>query len=302
MNLRNYIFTLILGIFLLQAKAQELNCQVDISTQQIGGTDAQRIFEVTMKRQVFEFLNNRRWTNDNFGQNEKIDCSILINVTQKYGNDQYAAEIEVQSRRPIFKSGYNSPVFNCHDKDVQFTYIENQPFDFTVQNFNNNITSLLAFYAYVIVAIDYDSFSPNGGTEAWKNAQQVVNAAQSASETGWHSSESFRNRYWLIDNILVNPMFQPLRDSYYTYHRKGLDQMYDKVEEGRAAILQSIANLKEVHKNRPASFNMQLFFEAKNQEIISIFHDATNEEKTQIIDILNLIDPANQNLYAKINQ
>jgi hypothetical protein len=201
----------------------------------------------------------------------------------------------------VFKSGYNSPVFNYEDKDLQFIYVENQPFDFTVQNFNNNITSILAYYAYVILAIDYDSFAPLGGSDHWKTAQQIVNAAQSASESGWRSSDSYRNRYWLIDNIL-NPMFQPIRESMYAYHRKGLDQMYDKLEDGRAAILAAIDNLKEVHKNRPASFNMQLFFVAKKQELVDIFKEATNDEKNKLIDILNLIDPANQNTYSKIQQ
>ena len=282
------------------AFTQELNAQVEIVTTQIQGTDVTRIFGA-MKTQVRDFLNNRRWTNDNFLQSERIDCSILINVTQKLGTDQYQAEIEVQCRRPVFKTGYNTPLFNYQDKDLQFVYVENQPFDFTVQNFTNNITSILAYYAYVILAVDYDSYSPLGGTDHWKTAQQIVNAAQSASESGWRSSDSYRNRYWLIDNVL-NPMFQPLRETSYAYHRKGLDQMYDKLEDGRSAILASIDNLKEVHKNRPASFNMQLFFVAKKQEIVDIFKEATSEEKTKLIETLNLIDPANQNIYSKINQ
>lgn len=281
-------------------RAQELNAQVEVVTTSIQGTDVTRIFG-NFKRQVFDFLNTRRWTADNFTQAERIDCSFLINVDQKLGTDQYQATLSVQSRRPVFKSGYNSPMFNYEDKDVQFVYVENQPFDFTVQNFTTNITSLLAYYAYVILAIDYDSFSPLGGSDHWKTAQQIVNQAQSASESGWRSSDSYRNRYWLVDNIL-NPLFQPIRDTYYSYHRKGLDQMYDKVEDGRAAILASIDNLKEVHKNRPASFNMQLFFVAKKQEIVDIFHEATNDEKNKLIDILNLIDPANQNTYSKIMQ
>ncbi len=300
MKLFRYIALFIAFGYLPSAQSQELNAQIEIVTTQIQGTDVTRIFG-NMKRQVFEFLNNRRWTNDNFQQSERIDCSILINVTSKLGTDQYQAEIEVQCRRPVFKTGYNTPLFNFQDKDLQFVYVENQPFDFTVQNFTNNITSILAYYAYVILAVDYDSFALLGGSEHWKTAQQIVNAAQSASETGWRSSDSYRNRYWLIDNIL-NPMYTPMRESSYNYHRKGLDQMYDKLEDGRAAILSAIELLKEVHKNRPASFNMQLLFEAKNMEIVNIFKEATNEEKTKLIEILNLIDPANQNIYSKINQ
>ncbi len=286
------------------AEAQELNPQVQVtavSKNNQVGSDMQRI-STTMQQQIFNFLSTRRWTNDNFQQSERIDCSILINITDRPATDQFTAEMQIQCRRPVYKTGYNTPIFNYDDKEIQFTYVENQPFDFNIQNFTNNLTSLLAYYAYVILAEDYDTFSPLGGTEYWKNAQQIVNSAQSAAEPGWRSADnSFRNRYTLVDNIL-NPTFQPIRETMYTYHRKGLDQMYDKLEEGRAAILKSIDNLQEVNKSRPASFNMQLFFEAKNQEIISIFHDATNEEKTQIITILNVIDAADQNLYSKITQ
>lgn len=299
---RKYFFLLLTACCLLPTKAvcQELNAQVEIVTTAIQGTDVTRIFG-NMKTQVRDFLNNRRWTNDNFTFAERIDCSFLINVNQKLGTDQYQATISMNSRRPVFKSGYNSPMFNYEDKELQFFYVENQPFDFTVQNFTNNITSILAYYAYVIIAIDYDSYSPLGGSDQWKTAQQIVNAAQSAGESGWRSGESTKNRYWLVDNLL-NPLFQPIRETFYKYHRSGLDQMYDKMEEGRAAVLASLDDLKEVHKNRPASYNMQLFFVAKKQEIVDIFKEATNEEKIKLLDILNLIDPANQNTYSKINQ
>ncbi len=296
-----HIFAALIACFVIQtAHAQELDAQVEINTSQIQGTDVTRIFG-NMKRQVIEFLNNRRWTNDNFAQNERVVCSFLITVSQKLGSDQYQASISVQSRRPVFKSGYNSTVFNYDDKDFTFVYVENQPFDFTVQNFTSNITSVLAYYAYVILAIDYDSFSPLGGSDHWKTAQLIVNAAQSTSETGWRSGDGTRNRYWLVDNIL-NPLFQPIRQTMYDYHRKGLDQMYDRVDDGRATILTAINALKEVHQNRPASFNMQVFFVAKKQEIVDIFKEATNEEKTKLIETLNLIDPANQNTYSKIQQ
>jgi hypothetical protein len=300
------VYCLLLTVYcsLQTAYPQELNPQIQVtavSTQSLG-SDIQRL-TTTLQQQIMTFLSTKIWTKDVFQFSERIDCSILINITSRPASDQFTAEMQIQCRRPVFKTGYNSPLFNFDDKEIQFTYVENQALNFNTQTitFNDNLTSLLAFYAYVIIAEDYDSFAPLGGTDYWKNAQLVVNSAQSAVEPGWRSSDnSFRNRYTLIDNIL-NPTFQPMRETMYNYHRKGLDQMYDKMDEGRAAILASIANLKEVHKNRPASFNMQLFFEAKNQELISIFKDdPINEEKTQIIDILNLIDPANQNLYSKI--
>jgi hypothetical protein len=285
------------------SQSQELNPQVTVtavSTQNLG-SDIQRISN-SLQQQIFAFLTSRRWTNDNFTQAERIDCQFQLNITSRPASDQFTAELQVQSRRPVFKTTYNTTLFNYDDKEIQFTYVENQPFDFNIQSFTSNITSLFAYYTYVILAEDYDSFSLLGGTDMWKNAQQIVQNAQSAAETGWRSSDSsFRNRFTLIDNIL-NSTFQPMRESMYNYHRKGLDQMYDKLEEGRAAVLAAIANLKEVHKNRPASYNMQLFFEAKMRELIDIFHDATTDEKNQIIDVLNTIDPANQNQYAKITQ
>ena len=291
------IFGLIVSIHTL--RAQELNCQVDVTTQ-LQGADAVRIFTTTMKRQVYDFMNNYRFTTDKFEQNERIDCQVIINVTTDLGGGSYQGTISISSRRPVFKAGYNSTVFDYIDKSFTFSYTEGQPMDFNLQGFSTNLTSVLGYYAYVILALDYDSFSLLGGTDMWKKAQIIVNNAQSATEPGWQSSDNgFKNRYSYIDNILNN-MFQPLRETMYNYHRKGLDVMYDNVETGRAAVLQAINNINEVHKNRPASFNVQVFFESKNQEIVNIFQAAPNEEKNQVIQILGTIDPANTTIYSKI--
>lgn len=298
--LKNYIlFLLILMFSWLLSGAQELNCVVTVSSQQVQGTDNQRIFD-NLQRQVSDFYNTRFWTKDKFDQNERIDCSVFIDISSK-STDYYTATIEVQCRRPVFKTGYNTPLFNFQDKNFGFGYIENSSTFATwnIQNYSDNLTAVLAFYAYVILAVDYDSFSPLGGTEYWKNAQMIVNSAQVSEEMGWKSSDGTRNRYIFIDNIM-NQMYQPIRDTYYSYHRKGLDLMYDKAEDGRAAILQSIDNLKEVNKNRPGSMNMQMFFETKNQEIVNIFMEATDDEKNKLLDILNIIDAADQNIYSKI--
>lgn len=296
--MKKNILYLLLFFTLMRLSGQELNCQVQIFSQQIQGTDNKRIFD-NLQKQIFEFMNNTKWTKDQFLQQEKIECSILINITEKVSSDAFKATIQVQSRRPIYKSSYNSPVFNYNDQRFEFNYVEFQPFEFNMNNFTSNLTSILAYYAYVIIAIDYDTYAPLGGTEYWKAAQQVVTNAQTANETGWKAFETQKNRFWLVDNIL-NPVYQPIRDTWYRYHRKGLDIMFEKTEEGRAEIFASLNALKEVHKNRPASFNMQLFFEAKMQEVINIFQQGTNEEKTEITETLNLIDPANTIRYAKI--
>ena len=281
--------------------SQELNCQVNIDASQLSGAGNQAIF-AAMKTQVYDFMNNYRFTNDKFEQNERIDCEVQITVNSDLGSGQYQATISLESGRQAFQSGYRSTLLDFDDKSFTFTYVQGQPFDFNLQGFSSNLTSILGYYAYVMLALDYDSFSLLGGTDLWKKAQLIINNAQSNSEstTGWLSSDnSFRNRYTYIDNIL-SPMFQPLRESIYTYHRKGMDMMYDKPEDGRAAIMQALDNINEVHKNRPASYNVQVFFEAKNREIVNIFQKATPEEKTKVIGILQVIDPANGNIYSQI--
>ena len=294
---------LVFLIFLLLGKlvAQELNCQVTVSSQQVQGTDNKRIFD-NLQKQATEFLNNTKWSKDIYAQNEKIECSIFINITERPNNGNFfKATIQVQSRRPVYKTSYYSPLFNYNDQNLEFVYIENQPFDFNINTYTNNITAIFSYYAYVILALDYDSFSSLGGTEYWQKAQQIVNNAQSGSDAGpgWKSFDGTKNRFWFIDNIL-NPMFNPIRNLYYQFHRKGLDVMFEKTEGGRAEILKSLESLRELHKMRPASFNMQLLFNAKADEIINVFKEATPSEKSSAIEVLNLVDPSNANKYARI--
>jgi hypothetical protein len=280
--------------------SQELNCQVLVTSAQLSGADNQRIF-AAMQVQVNDFMNNYRFTKDKFETNEKIDCEITINVSTDLGSGNYQGTIQVLARRPIFKAGIYSTLLDLQDKQFQFTYVMGQSMIFSLQAFDSNLTSVLAYYAYVILATDYDSFSLLGGTEFWKNAQTIVNNAQSATEPGWqYSDNGLKNRYVYIDN-LMNSMFQPLRETMYTYHRKGMDMMYDNFDNARATILQALTNINEVSKNRPGSYNVQTFFEAKNLEIVNIFQGSTNtEEKNQLIALLGTIDAANTNIYSKI--
>ena len=278
---------------------QELNCQVTVDASQLSGASNQVIF-ADLKSRVNDFMNNYRFTNDKFEQNEKIDCQINIVVKSDLGSGQYQGVLEVDAGRPIFQAGIRTPILDFDDKLFTFTYVQGQPMDFNLQGFSTNLTSVLGYYAYVILALDYDSFSLLGGTEYWKKAQLVVQNAQTATEPGWQASDNgFKNRYVYIDNIM-NPMFQPLRETFYTYHRKGMDMMYDKPEDARVAIMQSLDNLNQLQSNRPGSFNMQVFFEAKNREIVSIFKSATTEEKTKVLNILGAIDAANTTIYSQI--
>ncbi len=277
--------------------AQELNCQVQVVSPQIQGTN-KRVFDV-LKTAIVEFMNNRKWTNDTYKNNERIDCSILINITKQIAIDDFEATIQVQSRRPVFKASYNSLLFNFNDNDFHFRYLENQPLDFTDNTYSSNLTSVLAYYAYLIIGMDYDSFSLKGGTPYLQKCLAVVNNAQGSSETGWKAFDGTKNRYWVINNML-DATFIPIREAMYKYHRLGMDVMATDKEGGRKAILASIEGLKEIHGIKPLSFSMQVFFNAKSDELINVFSGATPDEKTKILDIVNLIDPTNSNKYQKI--
>ncbi len=291
---------LIIIIFLVSAKisfSQELNCTVDYASQ-IAGSANKQIFD-QLKKTIFDFMNNSKWTNDAFAPTERIECSIFINILSSLGGDEYTASIQIESRRPIFKSSFNAPLFNYIDNDFQFKFAQFTNLEFNLNAFQNNLTSVLMYYAYVVIAEDYDSYSPLGGTPYWQKAQLIVQNAQSAAEKGWKSFENNKNRYWLVENQL-QPLYQGIRDFTYKYHREGFDIMADKVDEGRANILKSIELLVPVYKNRPASFNMEVLFIAKRDELVNIFSAAPNEEKTKAVELLMLVDPANTPKYLKI--
>lgn len=289
----------LISIFITEFSfGQELNCQVTINTQQIQGTVQKQIFD-QMKIVVMEFMNNRKWTNDIYTAQERLDCSILITVSQSLGTDEFLGTLQVQSVRPTYKASYPTTLFNYIDENFQFKYNQFTQLEFNDNNFQNNLTSVLAFYAYVMLALDYDSFSPLGGTPYWQKAQLVVQNAQTASEKGWKSGDGNKNRYWLIENQL-QPVFQGIRDCMYKYHRQGLDIMFEKVNEGRANVLSALELLVPVYNNRPASFNMQLFFNAKGNEIVNVFSQGSPEEKGKAIELLMKIDPANTTKYLKI--
>lgn len=295
---RKIIYSLFFSIILINSRAQELNCQVIINTSQIQGSANKQIFD-QLQKSIFDFVNNRKWSNDIFGSQEKINCTFQIIINKSLGSDEYSASIQVESARPIYKSAYSSTIFNFQDDDFQFKFQQFSQLEFNENTFQNNLTSVLAYYAYVVLANDYDSFSPLGGTQYWQKAQQIVNNAQSANESGWVSSQSQRNRYWLVENTL-QPVFKGLRDCMYEYNKNGLDIMFEKTDEGRAAILKSLDLLMPVYKSRPASFNMQLFFNAKADELVNIFKGASPEEKNKIMELLSTLDPSRTNKYSKI--
>lgn len=298
--MRNYLYIFLFLILSKRISSQELNCQVSVVSVQVQGTTEKQIFD-QLQKSIFEFMNNTKWTKDNYTVAERIDCSILINVTQKLNADDYMGTIQIQSRRPVFKSSYFSPTVNYIDESFVFKYQQFQQLEFNLNTFQNNITSVLAYYAYIIIANDYDTYSNLGGTEYWQKAQLIVANAQSAAETGWKSFESNKNRYWIVENAL-QPVFQPIRECMYKYHRLGLDIMFDKPDEGRKEILKSMDLLTGVYKNRPASFAMELFFDAKVTEVVNIFSKGQPDEKAKAVEILTTVDPANSTKYFKIQE
>jgi hypothetical protein len=294
-------FLLFIPVFLLfrHLAAQELNCTIDINYSQIQGSTNKQIFD-QMKRSIFEFMNNTKWTNDVFTAQEKIECTFLIIVKEQLGTDEYNATIQVTSRRPVFKSSYFTQTVNIEDEDFQFKFQQFTQLEFNINTFQNNLTSVLQYYAYVVLAADYDSFAPLGGTPYWQKAQLIVQNAQNAPESGWRQNQKGdRNRYWLVENTL-QPVFKGIRDCNYEYCRNGLDKMHLSVDEARANILTAMNLLLPVYRARPASFNMQVFFNARRDEIIKIFQGALPEEKTKILELLAIIDPAGTTKYSKI--
>lgn len=281
-----------------RASAQELNCTVQILSSQIQSSD-KRAFE-TLKKAIYEFMNTRKWTNDQFRAEERIECSILINITKWNKLDLWEGTMQVQVRRPIYNSSYNSRILNINDHDCIFTYLEYEPLEFSESTHISNLTSILAFYAYIILGIDYDSYSPNGGTVYFQKAQSVANNAQAAPEPGWKAFENNKkNKYNLVENIL-NEIYSPFRDCLYQYHLKGLDVMVDDVNSGRLTILESLENLMPIHIRQRSSYILQVLFDAKADEIVKLFTEAPPDEQARVIKLLNKIDPANTTKYAKI--
>jgi hypothetical protein len=291
------LFALLFSLLLLEA--QELNCAVQINSSQIAIAD-KSIFE-GMQRSVYEFMNNRRWTSDKYSPAERIDCSILITIDKQLSTDQFEASIQVSSSRPIYGSTYTSTVFQYKDKSVQFKYLQFDVLDFSENAYISEFTSLLGYYAYVILAQDYDTYSLMGGQEHWLLAQRIVTNAQTSGGSGWQSFKDRNNRYWLVQNGL-NDRFKSLRECYYIYHRKGFDQLSENVQAGRAEVLKAIKLIQKTHSNEPNSFNQRLFFTAKNDEIIKLFTKAEPSEKNELLPLLDIIDPANSTKYIAIKE
>ncbi len=295
---RKILLSLAFATIVLQASSQELNCQVSVITPTIGASD-KSIYE-TLQTAIREFLNNRKWTQDNFLNQERIECSILINVKSRLSTDQFDATIQVSTSRPVYKTSYKAPLLNILDKDFTFRYVQDQTLEYDEASVSSNLTAVLAYYANLIIGFDYDTYSENGGSPYFAKAQTIVSAAQNLPDKGWKAYETTQNRYWITENIL-NVSFRPLRTSLYKYHRLGFDKMSETLAESRAVVLESVKELKKVYQDKPNSYLMQIFFDAKSDELVNLFGAATTDEKNQVVQVLNLVDPAHTSKYNTIS-
>ena len=301
LKLLKYFFLIILLSGAEVIHSQELNCNVQVSAQKIQGSNRQ-VFE-SMQRDIYEFMNNTVWTNHVFSYAERIDCNILINLTDQYSADEFKGTIQVQLSRPIFNTTYNSTMLNFMDNNFQFRYVEFQPLEFDPNSYRSSLVSVLAYYAYMIIGFDYDSFSTLGGTEFFQVAEKIVTNAQNASEPGWkpYDGSRNRNRYWLVKNAL-DKEYEGVRRFIHEYNINGLDKMESKTAEARTSIAESLKLIQEVYRAKPDPYMylIQVILESKADELVNIFSEAFPEEKSRVIQILTEIDPGNKTKYEKI--
>lgn len=281
----------------LMLSAQEFNITVSINSQQLEGTD-QRVFQ-NLQTAISEFLNQKNWTTYQYKPQERIEGTMMITLTERIASDEFRGRVNLILRRPVFRTNYNSILFNWVDRDFHIKYVDQQPLEFSDGSHTNNLTSLLAFYAYLFLGLDGDSFAKFGGTPYYEKAMAVVTAAQNAPERGWKAFESQRNRYWLMENLL-NGAYMQVREAIYVYHRRGMDVMSENMDMGRLAITESLEMLQRAHRNRPGLFILQLFMEAKREEFVNIYSQAPQMDKPRAVNILKELDPSQSSNYDRI--
>lgn len=298
-NYINIICSLVLLLVSLTATAQELKCSVTINATQIQTSD-RGIFK-DMKNAIEQFMNGRKWSNDAYRTHEKIACNFLVTVTKMPAIGNFIASVQIQSARPVFNTNYSSLVFNFADRDWEFDYIESMPLEYNDNTFTNNLTSMLALYAYLIIGLDNDTFSELGGTPYYQRALTVVNNAQQSNRPGWQPIGSNRTRYWLVEN-LNNPQMTDLRKALYSYHRLGLDTFDQTPDKTRETILKGLRDIKKIRDINPNAILVISFFDAKGKELANIFSSGNIQVRREAYDIITAIDPSNRSSYEKILQ
>lgn len=292
----------VLGIFLTlmsEVKSQELRCNVSVTSQKIQGTHRE-LFN-NMQRDLYEFLNNNRWSNHLFSYDERIECSMQFVLNEQIGSDQFKGTLQIRVSRPVYNSSYYSILLNLKDDDIDFIYREFEPLVYNESGQNTNLVNILVFYANVILGLDYDSFALMGGNDFFNRAENIVAQCQNSRETGWKSFENRRNRYWLINN-LQDRSYAFIREGIYHYHRLGLDVMSDNITDGRLAVIDALELMRKAHRTKPNSYLMQIFFDAKAEEIVNLFKPSFTDERKRVYNIVSEINPANGSKYNALVQ
>lgn len=276
--------------------AQELNCAVEVNSSSIQGTN-KSVFE-TLQTAMTEYLNDRKWTNTQFSPNEKIDCRMFLTV-KSYEDDHIKGDLQVQLSRPVYNSTYTTTLLNFKDTKIEFDYREGNPLIFSENSIEDNLTALLNFYAYLFLALDFDSFSPQGGQPYYDRAATVVQMAQSAGEIGWRAFEDNKNRSAVLQSY-TDPNTSGIRQLLYDYHRKGLDEMVTSPDKGRAVITESLKELDKIYKVAPMSVALSLFRDSKLDELVNVYSKAPQTEREEAYDILSKIYPTDTERLNKI--
>ena len=291
---------LLAGTQLLQA--QELQAKVTVLTQSLPTSVNKQRFN-TLQTQLTNLLNNRKWTDDTYAAQEKIECNFLLNITEASGEDNFKATLTIQSARPVYNSAYKSPIINFQDPDVDFKYVEYQPVEFNENNVAGNdplaanLTATIAYYVYIILGFDYNSFAPKGGSPYFMEAQNVVNnAPESRSISGWKAFDGQRNRYWLANNA-VNTRYNVFNDIVYNYYRQGMDKMYENATAARENMLNTLMQLQTFNRENPNTMIMQFFLQSKYSELVGAFTKASPDVRSRAANILQQIDPSNADKY-----
>ena len=287
--------TLFLNVASVQA--QELNCRVQVIAPQIANVESS-IFE-SMEENIQEFMNGRRWTNDQILFEERIECSFQITISEAPSPTSFKGTLQVQSSRPVYNSDYNTSLLLVNDNDFDIAWDGSSNIQFSIDQYRDNLSSVLAYYAYMVLGMDYDSMGLESGTPFYVKAQTIVANAQNSGPSGWKASQGQQNRYWLVENML-SQTFRPVRNCLYYYHRMGLDQLFDDVERGRLAMADALIEMRQTHRIRPSSYNLQLFFLAKSDEILKVFGPAPEAEKARLLPVLKQMDPGNISKYDSI--
>jgi hypothetical protein len=286
--------------FCLSAQAQELNFSVKINTQRLQTVDP-KVFE-TLEKTIQDFLNNTKFTDHIYETGERINCNLQLTIQQELSPTRFKADLAVQSSRPTYGSNYQTTMLNHQDRDVTFDYEQFQPLIFSRNAYNDNLSAVLSFYAYIILGLDYDSFSPLGGDPYFKVAQDILNnipQGAAVANPGWRTLDGNRSRYWIIENML-SPRVRAMRQAMYDYHRHGLDVMSKDPAAGRAIILQALDEIGQVNQVYPNSMVVQMFNQTKGTEVVEIFKGGSFQEKDRVIGVMTRIDPSNAARYRTV--